>query len=128
MIKEYYMRYMEFFGYIDDIFAKYRKEEKTTSDSAYGYYQGLVDVPIDYTVYDGGVVKEIKDLLAKLEKEKDIKFTDDEMKMIDSVLSDVSVHQADDDNPTDINFRVKFNFLFLMKSIIDIKFKDKNWY
>lgn len=114
------MRYMEFFGMLDDIFAMYRKEELDEGKSMlhYHYYQGLNSVKDGYTVYLGQVVDEVRALLKRLQEEEKFQFTDEDMKEINFHLNDTTVHQSDWDNPTELNFRAKYDLMFALRDIL----------
>lgn len=114
------MRYMEFFGMLDDIFAMYRKEELDEGKNMlhYHYYQGLNSVKSDYTVYQGQVVDDVRALLKRLQEEEKFQFTDEDMKEINFHLNDTTVHQSDWDNPTELNFRAKYDLMFALRDIL----------
>ena len=103
------MRYMEFFGMLDDIFAMYRKEELDEGKNLlhYHYYQGLNSVKDSYTVYLGKVVDDVRALLKRLQEEEKFQFTDEDMKEINFHLND-----------TELNFRTKYDLMFALRDIL----------
>jgi hypothetical protein len=111
---------MEFFGLLDDIFAMYRKEEMDEGKNMlhYHYYQGLNSVKNGYTVYLGQVVDEVRALLKRLQEEEKFQFTDEDMKEINFHLNDTTAHQSDWDNPTELNFRAKYDLMFALRDIL----------
>ncbi len=109
------MRYHELLGLLDDTFAKYRKEECSPDSkwTPYCYYKNLSDAKNDYSVYVGskGLQEELKAILHRCEEEENFKFTDEQLKELDSMLEIANNQDNDDDAWTDIMFRAKYNFI-----------------
>ena len=109
------MRYHELLGLLDDTFAKYRKEECSPDSkwTPYCYYKNLDNVKNDYSVYVGskGLQEELKAILHRCEEEENFKFTDEQLKELDSMLEIANNQDNDDDAWTDIMFRAKYNFI-----------------
>lgn len=114
------IRYSEIIGYIDDTFAKYRKEECTPDSEwkPFAYYKSLDDVKVGYSVYCGAVVQELKELIEQYQQDQQIKFTDEEMSKLFSELETANNQDNDDDAWTDIMFRDKLYFIDTFKEIL----------
>ena len=114
------IRYHEIIGYIDDTFAKYRKEECTPDSkwSPYAFYKNLDDVKVGYSVYCGAVKQELKELIEQYQQDQQIKFTDEEMSKLFSEFETANNQDNDDDAWTDIMFRDKFWFMDTFREIL----------
>ena len=116
------MRYMNLFGCVDDIFAKYRKEECTPDSewTPYCFYNEHADYDKeDYSVYCGAVTEELKLLIEHYQKDQKIKFTDSELKELFDTLEIAPNQDNDNDAWTDIMFRSKFYFTVTLYKILD---------
>lgn len=116
------IRYSEIIGYIDDTFAKYRKDECTPDSEwkPFAYYKSLDDVKVGYSVYCGAVVQELKELIEQYQQDQQIKFTDEEMSKLFSAptLETANNQDNDDDAWTDIMFRDKMYFIDTFREIL----------
>lgn len=123
MGREEIMRYHELFGLLDDVFAKYRKEENTPDSewTPYCYYKNLDDVVNDYSVYVGskGLREELNAILHRCEEEENFKFTDKQWEALDLTLELANSQNNDDDAWTDIMFRAKYNFIDSVRAFLD---------
>jgi hypothetical protein len=114
------MRYIELFGLIDDIFAKYRKEEGTPDSewTPYCYYKNLTEAKSDYSVYCGAVVDELNKLLEEYQKDQNIQFTEGEWALLSHEIETANVQNNDNDAWTDIMFRSKYHFLNELRYVL----------
>ena len=119
------MRYHELIGLIDDVFAKYRKEENTPDSkwTPYCYYKNLDDVKNDYSVYVGskGLREELIAILERCENEENFKFTDKQWEALALTLEPANTQHNDDGAWTDIMFRAKYNFIDSVKAFLNIQ-------
>ena len=117
------MRYHELIGLIDDVFAKYRKEENTPDSewTPYCYYKKLTDAKNNYSVYVGskGLREELESILTRLQEEEKFEFTEKQWEALDSVFELANSQHNDDDAWTDIMFRAKDNFIDSVKAFFD---------
>lgn len=109
------MRYHELLGLLDDVFAKYRKEENSPDSkwTPYCYYKNLSDAKNDYSVYVGskGLREELIAILERCENEENFKFTDKQWQALALTLETANTQHNDDGAWTDIMFRAKYNFI-----------------
>lgn len=109
------MRYHELLGLLDDVFAKYRKEENSPDSkwTPYCYYKNLSDAKNDYSVYVGskGLREELIAILERCENEEKFKFTDKQWQALALTLETANTQHNDDGAWTDIMFRAKYNFI-----------------
>ncbi|MBO7209512.1 MAG: hypothetical protein J6V44_00665 [Methanobrevibacter sp.] len=109
------MRYHELLGLLDDVFAKYRKEENSPDSkwTPYCYYKNLSDTKNDYSVYVGskGLREELIAILERCENEENFKFTDKQWQALALTLETANTQNNDDGAWTDIMFRAKYNFI-----------------
>lgn len=109
------MRYHELLGLLDDVFAKYRKEENSPDSkwTPYCYYKNLSDAKNDYSVYVGskGLREELIAILERCENEENFKFTDKQWQALSLTLETANTQNNDDGAWTDIMFRAKYNFI-----------------
>ena len=117
------MRYYELIGLIDDVFAKYRKEENTPDSewTPYCYYNNLDDVKDDYSVYVGskGLREELIAILERCENEENFKFTDKQWEALALTLEPANTQHNDDGAWTDIMLRAKYNFIDSVKAFLN---------
>ena len=109
------MRYYELIGLIDDVFAKYRKEENTPDSewTPYCYYKKLTDAKNNYSVYVGakGLREDLESILTRLQEEEKFEFTDKQWEALALTLEPANSQHNDDGVWTDIMFRAKYNFI-----------------
>ena len=109
------MRYHELLGLLDDVFAKYRKEENSPDSkwTPYCYYKILADAKNDYSVYVGskGLREELIAILERCENEENFKFTDKQWQALALTLETANTQNNEDGAWTDIMFRAKYNFI-----------------
>lgn len=109
------MRYYELIGLIDDVFAKYRKEENTPDSewTPYCYYKNLTNAKNGYSVYVGskGLREELETILTRLQEEEKFEFTEKQWEALGLTLETANSQNNDDDAWTDIMFRAKYSFI-----------------
>lgn len=119
------MRLYELIGLIDDIFAKYRKEEGTPDSkwTPYCYYKNLDNVKEDYSVYVGsaGLREELEAVLTRCEQEENFKFTDKQWEALNLTLETANNQNNDNDAWTDIMFRAKYTFIASVKTYLTVQ-------
>lgn len=117
------MRYHELIGLIDDVFAKYRKEENTPDSewTPYCYYKNLTDAKNDYSVYVGskGLREELESILTRLQEEEKFEFTEKQWEALGLTLETANSQHNDDGAWTDIIFRAKYNFIYSVKAFLN---------
>lgn len=117
------MRYYELIGLIDDVFAKYRKEENTPDSewTPYCYYKNLTDAKNDYSVYVGskGLREELESILTRLQEEEKFEFTEKQWEALGLTLETANSQHNDDCAWTDIMFRAKYNFIDSVKAFLN---------
>ena len=94
------MRYHELIGLIDDVFAKYRKEECSPDSkwTPYCYYKNLSDAKNDYSVYVGskGLREDLESILTRLQEEEKFEFTEKQWEALGLTLEPVNTQHNDE--------------------------------